>query len=65
MNNKTKITMCYIILAVSILFLAIGVDYLPHAVCWTPLLISAFISFKCRAFNAHINKWLDQVIPIE
>ena len=65
MNNKMKITMCYIILAVSILFLAIGVDYLPHLVCWMPLLISFYFTLNCRAFFVHINRWLDRVIPIE
>ena len=47
------------------LFLVIGVDYLPHAVCWLPLLITAFFSLRCKAFCKHINNWLDRVIPLE
>lgn len=60
-----KITLCYIALITSMLFLVIGVDYLPHAVCWLPLLITAFFSLRCKAFCKHINNWLDRVIPLE
>lgn len=65
MKNSTKIKLLTIALIACVLFLVVGVDYLPHLVCWMPLIITAYLALKCRAFVAHINRWLDRVIPID
>lgn len=51
-------------LIASALFLIVGVDYLPHLICWLPLIISATFACSSSAFVAHVTQWLDRVIPI-
>ncbi|MBR5821328.1 MAG: hypothetical protein IKY51_00585 [Alistipes sp.] len=65
MKDSTKITICHLANIASILFLIVGVDYLPHGACWMPILISAFFTLRCRVFYKHINTWLDRLIPID
>lgn len=63
MKSTTKIKVITAALIASALFLIIGVDYLPHLVCWLPMLITATFALSSRAWVAHINKWLDKVMP--
>jgi hypothetical protein len=65
MKSTTKIKAITAALIVSALFLIIGVDYLPHLVAWLPMLVTATFALSSRAWVAHINKWLDKVMPID
>ena len=65
MKNEIKVKAITIALIASVLFLAVAVDYLPHLVAWLPLIISATFACSSRAFVAHVNSWLDKVIPID
>ena len=62
---KTQVKVITAALIASALFLVVGVDYLPHLICWLPLIISATFACSSSAFVAHINRWLDKVIPID
>ena len=65
MKSTTKIKAITAALIASALFLVIGVDDLPHLVAWLPMLITATFALSSRAWVAHINRWLDKVIPID
>lgn len=65
MKSTTKIKAITAALIASALFLVIGVDYLPHLVAWLPILITATFAFSNRAWVAHVNRWLDKVMPID
>lgn len=65
MKNSTKIKLLTIALIACVLFLVVGVDYLPHLVCWMPLIITACFALSSRAFVTYITRWLDRVIPID
>jgi hypothetical protein len=65
MKSTTKIKAITAALIVSALFLIIGVDYLPHFVAQLPMLVTATFALSSRAWVAHINRWLDKVIPID
>ena len=47
------------------LFLVIGVDYMPHIMAWLPMIIAFYFAFRCKAFFVHINHLLDKIIPLE
>jgi hypothetical protein len=63
MKITTKIKVITAAVIASVLFLIIGVDYLPHLVAWLPMLVTATFALSSRAWVAHINKWLDKVMP--
>lgn len=65
MKSTTKIKVITAALIASALFLIIGVDYVPHFVAWLPILITATFAFSSRAWVAHVNRWLDKVMPID
>ena len=65
MKKNTQVKAITIALIVSALFLVVGVDYLPHLICWLPLIISATFACSSSAFVAHVTRWLDRVIPID
>ena len=65
MSNRNKIRTCYTALSLAILFLVIGVDYMPHMVAWLPMIITFYFAFRCKAFFVHINQLLDKIIPLE
>lgn len=65
MKSTTKIKIITAALIASALFLIIGADYLPHLVCWLPMLITATFALSSRVWVAHINRWLDKVMPID
>lgn len=65
MKSTTKIKVITVALIASALFLIIGVDYVPHLVAWLPMLITATFALSSRAWVAHINRWLDKVMPID
>lgn len=65
MRDKIKIALYYIGFIEAILFLAIMVDYVPHAVAWAHSLAMFYLVFQCKPFRNHIINWLDQVIPID
>lgn len=65
MKSTTKIKAITAALIASALFLIIGVDYLPHLVAWLPMFITATFALSSRAWVAHVNRWLDKVIPID
>ena len=62
---RKKITLCYIALFASMLFLVIGVDYLPHLVCWMPMILTAFFVANCKAFFVHVVRMMERLIPLE
>lgn len=63
MTTKTKITICYIAVAISILFLAIGVDYFPILACWIPLLITSYFTLRYEPFRDNLADFLTNIIP--
>ena len=65
MKKETQVKVITAALIASALFLVVGVDYLPHLVCWLPLIISATFACSSSAFVAHISRWLDRVMPID
>jgi hypothetical protein len=65
MKSTTKIKIITAALIASALFLIIGIDYLPHFVAWLPMLVTATFALSSRAWVAHVNRWLDKVIPID
>lgn len=62
---KKEVKVITAALIASALFLVVGVDYLPHLICWLPLIISATFAYSSSAFVAHVTQWLDRVIPID
>jgi hypothetical protein len=65
MKTKVKIAFCYMIIAISILILVVGVDTLPHMACWTPLILSLYFTFRYKPFAKHINQKLDTLFPLD
>ena len=65
MSNQNKIRVCYTALALAMLFLVIGVDYMPHIMAWLPMIIAFYFAFRCKTFFVHINHLLDKIIPLE
>lgn len=65
MKKETQVKVITAALIASALFLIIGVDYMPHLVAWLPMLVTATFAFSSRAWVAHINRWLDKVMPID
>lgn len=49
-SDATKARVCWVALIASMLFLVIGVDYMPHSICWLPLIVTFYFSFNCEAF---------------
>lgn len=47
------------------LFLIIGVDYLPHLVCWMPMILTAFFIAQCKAFFVHVVKMMERLMPTD
>ena len=62
---KKEVKVITAALITSALFLVVGVDYLPHLICWLPLIISATFACSSSAFVAHVSQWLDRVMPID
>ena len=65
MKSTTKIKAITAALIASALLLIIGVDYLPRFVAWLPMLVATTFALSSRAWVAHVNRWLDKVIPID
>lgn len=63
MKTNIKVAICYAAIILSILFLVIGVDYLPILLCWVPLIITGGFALKCRAFVDSLNNIVNNVIP--
>lgn len=55
LSEKAQIWICKIVLALSILFLVIGVDYLPCLVCWIPFIVAIKFTFNCIPFAKHLG----------
>lgn len=55
MTDKMQIRICWVAIIASILFLVIGVDYLPILACWMPLLVTCKLTFACDAFRKHLE----------
>lgn len=63
MTMKLKVTICWVALILSTLFLIIGVDSLPYIVCWLPLIIVGYAVAQCKEFKENFNKVVDNIIP--
>lgn len=63
MTTKTKISLCYIAILASMLFLTIGVDYFPILVCWIPLVITAYFTLRYEPFRDNLAEFLNNIIP--
>lgn len=55
MTDKMQIRICWVAIIISMLFLVIGVDYLPVLACWIPLLITIKMTFTCNAFRKYLE----------
>lgn len=56
-SDAAKARVCWIALIASILFLVIGVDYMPHSICWLPLIVTFYFSSNCEAFLNSLNNF--------
>lgn len=63
--KKTKIAICWVAIAISMIILVVGVDHYPLMACWMPLIISFVFALRCEAFREHITHNLDKICPIE
>lgn len=63
MTMKLKVTICWIALILSTLFLIIGVDSLPYIVCWLPLIIVGYAVAQCKEFKESFNRLADHIMP--
>lgn len=63
MKKSTKVAICYAAIILSMLFLVVGVDYLPILLCWVPFIIAGYCTLKCRAFVDSLNNIVNNIIP--
>lgn len=63
MKTNIKVAICYIAVILSILFLVIGVDYLPVLACWLPLIITGGLALQCKAFVESLSRIVNNIIP--
>jgi hypothetical protein len=61
LTDKAKAILWWIVLAASMLFLVIGVDYIPHLVCWMPMCIAFCFAMQSKAFKKSFNKLSDRI----
>ena len=55
LSDKAQIIICYMALVAAMLFLVIGVDYLPCLACWIPLIVAVKFTFNCIPFAKHLG----------
>ena len=63
MTEKHKIALCYTALVIATIFLVVAVDYIPHIVCWMPLIVTAYAVAQCKAFKTHFDNLMNNIIP--
>lgn len=63
MNNRTKLAICYTAVVLSVIFLVVGVDYLPVLACWLPLIITGGFALQCKAFVESLSRIVNNIIP--
>lgn len=61
LTDKTKAILWWIVLAASMLFLIIGVDYFPFALCYLPLFVSIVFASQSKSFKKSFNKFTDRI----
>lgn len=61
LTDKVKATLWWIALVASFLFLVIGVDYLPHLICWIPMGIVFYFAMQSKAFKKSFDKFTDRI----
>lgn len=61
LTDKAKAILWWIVLAASMLFLVIGVDYFPHLICWMPMCIVFYFAMQSKAFKKSFDKFTDSV----
>lgn len=59
LRDKVIASICWGALILSALFLIIGVDYFPFAVCYLPLFVSIVFVSQSKAFKKSFNKLAD------
>lgn len=63
MKTSTKVKICYTAVVLSVIFLVVGVDYLPVLACWLPLIITGGFALQCKAFVESLSRIINNVIP--
>lgn len=59
---KTITKLLVIGLVISVLFLIIAVDYIPHTIAWLPLLITGYLSLNNEEFVEWFSKKVDNLV---
>jgi hypothetical protein len=62
MNDKKKATICWCAIIGAVLFLVIGVDYMPHLFCWIPLIVVIYFVSKCKPFLESFDRLGDIIV---
>lgn len=61
LTDKAKAILWWIVLATSMLFLVIGVDFFPCFVCWMPMCIAFYFAMQSKAFKKSFDKLTDSI----
>lgn len=61
LTDKAKAILWWIVIAASMLFLVIGVDYFPHLICWMPMCIVSYFAMRSKAFHKSFVKFPDRI----
>ena len=61
---KTNITLCYIAIIASLLFLISCVGYIPHLFCWLPFVTSVIVSVCYKPFRQKLQKEMQNMLEM-
>jgi hypothetical protein len=61
LSDRVKVSICWGALILSVLFLIIGVDYFPFALCYLPLFVSIVFVSQSKAFKKSFDKFTDRI----
>lgn len=61
LSDRVKASICWGALILSVLFLIIGVDYFPFALCYLPLFVSIVFASQSKSFKKSFDKFTDRI----
>ena len=54
--ESRKATTCWVALLASVTFSGVMVEFLPHALCWSIIVVVLYFVLKCDEFKSSLKK---------